>query len=71
MRVLSIGFMENKEMMMMMMNSVLNILSRLFSKLPERIRMLETFRSFKKEVKILLFTKTFYSVDEFLHSNFS
>jgi hypothetical protein len=39
--------------------------SILFNKLPERIRILEILRSFKKEVKILLFTKTFYSVDEF------
>jgi hypothetical protein len=52
-------------------NSVLNRASRLFNKLPERIRILENLRSFKKEVKILLFTKKFYSVDESLHSNFS
>jgi hypothetical protein len=52
-------------------NSVLNMASRLFNKLPERIRILENLRSFKTEVKILLFTKTFYSVDEFLHFNFS
>jgi hypothetical protein len=52
-------------------NSVLNMASRVFNKLSERIRTSENFRNFKKEVKILLFTKTFYLVDEFLHSDFS
>jgi hypothetical protein len=44
---------------------VLNRASRLFNKLPERIRILENHKSFTNEVKILLFTKTFYSVEEF------
>jgi hypothetical protein len=34
-----------------------------------RIRLLENCRSFKKEVKLLLISNTFYSVDEFLNSN--
>jgi hypothetical protein len=38
----------------------------LYNKLPERIRVLESFRSFKKEVKSLLITNTVYSVDKFL-----
>jgi hypothetical protein len=44
---------------------------RLYNKLPERIRVLENFRSFKKEVKSLLIANTLYSVDEFLHSSFN
>jgi hypothetical protein len=49
--------------------NVLKKASRLYNKLPERIRLLENFRSFKKEVKLLLISNTFYSADEFLNSN--
>jgi hypothetical protein len=40
--------------------------SRLYNTLPERIRILENFRSFKNEVKTLLITKTYamFSSDE-------
>jgi hypothetical protein len=51
-------------------NNVLNRASRLYNKLLERIRILENFRSFKKEVKSLLISNIFYSIDEFLNSNF-
>jgi hypothetical protein len=44
--------------------------SRLYNKLPERIRILENYRCFKKEVKLLLTSNTFYSVDEFLTTIF-
>jgi hypothetical protein len=50
-------------------NKVLNKASRLYNKLPERIRILENFRSFKKEIKSLLIPNIFYSIDEFLNSN--
>jgi hypothetical protein len=50
--------------------NVLNNAIRLPNKLPERIRVLENFRSFKKEVKSLLIANTLYSVDEFLNSSF-
>jgi hypothetical protein len=52
-------------------NSVLNKASRLYNtKLPERMRTLENYRCFKKEVKLLLISNTFYSVDEFFNHNF-
>jgi hypothetical protein len=51
-------------------NNVLNNATRLYNKLPERIRVLDNFRSFKKEVKSLLIAKTLYSVDEFSNSSF-
>jgi hypothetical protein len=51
-------------------NNVLNNAIRLYNKLPERIRVFENFRSFKKEVKSLLIANTLYSVDEFLNSSF-
>jgi hypothetical protein len=51
-------------------NNVLNNAIRLYNILPERIRVLDNFRSFKKEVKSLLIAKTLYSIDEFLNSNF-
>jgi hypothetical protein len=47
-------------------NNVLNKASRLYNKLPEIIRTLENYRCFKKEVKLLLTSNTFYLVDEFL-----
>jgi hypothetical protein len=47
------------------------MVTRLFNKLPDRIRILDNLRSFIKEVEILLLTKTFYLVGTFLHSNFS
>jgi hypothetical protein len=50
-------------------NKVLNKASRLYNKLLERIRILENFRSFIKEVKLLLISNIFYSIDEFLNSN--
>jgi hypothetical protein len=46
-------------------NSVLHMASRLYNKLPERIRTLENYRCFK-EVKLLITSNTFYLVDEFL-----
>jgi hypothetical protein len=46
-------------------NNVLNNAVRLYNKLSEKIRVLETFRSFKKEVKSLLIANNLYSVDEF------
>jgi hypothetical protein len=45
--------------------------TRLYNILPERIRVIENFRSFKKEVKSLLIANTLYSVDEFLNSSFN
>jgi hypothetical protein len=49
-------------------NSVINKAIRLYNKLLERIRTLKNFRCFKKEVKLLLISNTFYSIDEFLKS---
>jgi hypothetical protein len=51
-------------------NSVINKASRLYNKLPERIRTLNNFRRFRKEVESLLISNTFYSVDEFFKSKF-
>jgi hypothetical protein len=51
-------------------NNVLNKGIRLYNKLPERIRVLDNFRSFKNEAKSLLIAKTLYSVDEFLNYSF-
>jgi hypothetical protein len=49
-------------------SKVLNNEIRLYNKLPERIRVLGNFRSFKNEVKSLMIAKTLYSIDEFLNS---
>lgn len=49
-------------------NSVMNMAIRLYNKLHERIRILNNFRSFNKDVKLLLISNTFYSTDECLKS---
>jgi hypothetical protein len=52
-------------------NNALHNAVRLHNKLPERTRVLENFRSFKKEVKSLLITNTLYLINEFLNSSFN
>jgi hypothetical protein len=47
---------------------VKSMLTKLFNMLPATITAINTFKGFKKEVKYLLLNNTFYSVDEFLHS---
>jgi hypothetical protein len=47
--------------------NVINMASRLYNNLPEKIIILDNFRSFKKEVKKLLLTDTFYLIDEYLN----
>jgi hypothetical protein len=49
-------------------NSVMNMAIRLYNKLHERIRILNNFRSFNKDVKLLLISNTFYSTDGCLKS---
>jgi hypothetical protein len=51
-------------------NNVLNNAIRLYNKLPERIRVLDNFRSSEKAVNSLLIANTLYSVNEFLNSCF-
>jgi hypothetical protein len=50
--------------------NVINMASRLYNNLPEKLRILDNFRSFKKEVKTLLLTYTFYLIDEYLNFKF-
>ena len=50
--------------------SVTNISVEPFNKLLARIRAINKFKGFKKEVRSQLLNNTFYSVDEFLHSEF-
>jgi hypothetical protein len=58
----------SKDVTALWQNSVLNMAIRIYKKLLERIRILNSFRCFKKEVKLLLISSTFYSIDEFLKS---
>ena len=46
--------------------SVVNMGVKLYNRLPERIKTLNDFKSFKKEVKFLLINNSFYTIKEFL-----
>ena len=46
--------------------SVVNMGIKLYSKVPKSIKKSENFKLFKKELKSLLLTNSFYSVDKFL-----
>ena len=45
--------------------SVINVGSRLYNMMPTKIKQLESFRDFKRRLKLFLLDHTFYSVNEF------
>jgi hypothetical protein len=49
--------------------SVVNMGIKLLTLLPERIKKMDDFKLFKKELKSLLFSNSFYTIDEFLKLN--
>jgi hypothetical protein len=49
--------------------SVINMGIRLFNNLPDRIKMVDNYKSFKREVKLILFQNSFYSLQECYNFN--
>ena len=49
--------------------SVINLGTKLYNKLPNRIKNLENPKLFKNQLKVFLLQQTFYSVDEYLIYN--
>jgi len=45
--------------------SVMNMGIRLYNKLPTRIKKLDSFRDFKRKLKLFLLVHPFYSLNEF------
>jgi hypothetical protein len=41
--------------------SVINMGIRLYNKLPDRIKMVDNYKSFKREIKLILLRNSFYS----------
>ena len=50
----------------LLQKSVVNVNMKLYNRLPERIKTLNDFKRFKKEVKFLLLNNYFYTIKEFL-----
>jgi hypothetical protein len=48
--------------------SAVHMGTKLYNKLPERLKGLNNFKGFKKEVKFLLLKNAFYTNEEFLQS---
>jgi len=49
------------------MRSVINMETKLYNKLPEYIKEIDSYKTFKKELKsLLLLLHSFYSVEEFV-----
>jgi len=46
--------------------SVINMGTKLYNKLPEYIKEIDSYKTFKKELKSLLLLHSFYSVEEFV-----
>jgi len=46
--------------------SVINMVTKLYNKLPGYIKGIDSFRTLKKELKSFLLLHTFYSVEEFV-----
>jgi hypothetical protein len=42
---------------------------RLFNNLPDRIKMVDSYTSFKREVKLILLHNSFYSLQEYYNFN--
>ena len=49
-------------------NSVINMGSIIYNKLPDHLKEIDSFKVFKKKLKVFLLLHTFYSVEEFLSS---
>jgi hypothetical protein len=49
--------------------SVINMGIRLFNNLPDRIKMVYNYKSFKREVKLILLHNSFYSIQEYYNFN--
>jgi len=49
-------------------NSVINMGSIIYNKLPDHLKEIDSFKVFKKKLKLFLLLHTFYSVEEFLSS---
>ena len=47
-------------------NSVINMGSKIYNKLPDHLKEIDSFKVFKKKLKVFLLLHTFYSVEEFL-----
>jgi len=46
--------------------SVLNMGTKVYNKLPSYIKEIDSYKAFKKELKLFLLLHTFYSVEEFV-----
>jgi hypothetical protein len=51
-------------------NSVINMGTKIYNKLPDYMKEIDSYKSFRKQLKSLLLLHTFYSVEEFLSSCF-
>jgi hypothetical protein len=51
--------------------SVINLSTKRFNNLLASVGAVNKFKGFKEEVKSMLLNNTFYSLDEFLHSEFA
>ena len=49
-------------------NSVINMGSIIYNKLPNHLKEIDSFKDFKRKLKLFLLSHTFYSVEEFLSS---
>ena len=49
-------------------NSVINMGSLIYNKLPNHLKEIDSFKDFKRKLKLFLLSHTFYSVEEFLSS---
>jgi len=49
-------------------NRVINMGSIIYNKLPDHLKEIDSFKVFKKKLKLFLLLHTFYSVEEFLSS---
>jgi len=52
----------------LLQNSVLHMGVRLYKRLPLKIKKLDNFNQFRKEVKSMLLNNSFYTLDEFLQA---